>query len=130
MKLQAKIFALCLATVAASTVMLEGTASAKAYCERFAHSPDFTGSGGTASIAGLYNVVCSRTVSSATLYGRIKEDRSGFPDVVHDTESFSFTSSKDDYVQKTTCQNGDAIYIEAQINSESPAQSSRRTQSC
>jgi hypothetical protein len=130
MKQQVRAFALCMATVAAATVTLQGTAFAKAYCERYAGSPAFDGTGDSAFISGRYWVVCSRTVSRSTLYGRIKEDRTAFPDVVHDTESFTFTGSKSDYVEKQTCQNNDSIYIEAQIDSEAPAQSSRRTQHC
>jgi hypothetical protein len=109
-----------------SVVAVEGTAWALATCERFVFPPTFSGS----TISGSYQVSCTETVRSSTLYGRIKEDRTGFPDVVHDTESISFTRSGRDDVVTSTCQNGDDIYTEGQINGEVPAQSSRREMRC
>jgi hypothetical protein len=75
-------------------------------------------------------VICDRKVGSNTLYGRLKEDRPTLPDTVHDTESFTFTNTDEDSVITSTCQDGDDLYTEAQINKESPLQSSRREMSC
>jgi hypothetical protein len=64
------------------------------------------------------------------LHGRIKEDRSSLPDVVHDHESFTFEDDLEFTVETTSCQDNDNIYTEAQINNEGPAQSSRREMKC
>lgn len=109
-----------------SVIAIQGTAGAYPNCERTASAPSFNGD----NISGPYSVTCSRSVPQATLTGRIKEDRNNLPDVVHDTESLEFTDDRSSTVDTKTCQDGDAIYTEAQINSESPAQSSRRTMHC
>lgn len=114
------------ALVTGSLLATAMPAAAKAYCERYTQSPAFTGS----TIDAYYYVDCSRTVTAATLYGRLKEDRSGVPDVVLDTESVRFTGDAGDHVTTVSCQDGDLIYSEAQINSESPTASSRREMNC
>ncbi|MDG4795427.1 hypothetical protein [Micromonospora sp. WMMD1082] len=116
------------AALAVGGAVVAGAVPALAYphCERYAGLPVFSGS----NISGSYSVSCTQTVPSATLYGRIKEDRNNLPDVVHDTESITFTHSNSSTVSTSTCQNGDMIYIEAQINNETPAQSSGREMHC
>ncbi|MDQ1306260.1 MAG: hypothetical protein QG671_2092 [Actinomycetota bacterium] len=113
-------------TVGASLCAVEGTAWAYSKCERYASAPNFSGS----TITGVAKVQCSATVPAATLHGRIKEDRGYQPDVVHDTESVRFTGSKSITVRTSGCQDDDHIYTEAQINGETPAQSSRREMQC
>lgn len=107
----------------------EAPATAKAYCERYTQPPAFYAG---ATIDAYYYVTCSQSVSQATLYGRLKEDRSSTPDVVLDTESVTFKNkgTTGDHVTTSSCQNGDLIYSEAQINSETPTTSSRREMSC
>jgi hypothetical protein len=121
--------------IAATAVFATGatititTATARAYdgcANPFASTPKFSGS----EIWGEYSVNCSRTVAQATLHGRIKEDRNNLPDVVHDHESVNFTKDARDQVNTTTCQDGDRIYVEAQINNESPSQSAGIIMNC
>ncbi|MEQ4305083.1 hypothetical protein ABNF97_27505, partial [Plantactinospora sp. B6F1] len=78
----------------------------------------------------LRSLHCTTTVSPATLWGRIKEDRNNQPDVTHDQESVTFTNDRSETVSTTTCQDDDTIYIESQINSEPANQSSGRTMNC
>lgn len=120
--------ALGLALAGGSFVVTEVPAAAKAYCERYTQAPAFYSG---ATIDAYYYVTCSQSVSQATLYGRLKEDRSSAPDVVLDTESITFRNkgTTGDHVTTSSCQNGDLISSEAQINSETPTTSSRRQMS-
>jgi hypothetical protein len=121
-----RMLAVTLVTISGGIVVSELPAMAYAYCERYANSPTFSGS----QISGELRVTCSRKVREATLHGRIKEDRNNLPDIVHDTESDRFTDDIFPTVSTSTCQDDDDIYIEAQINTESPAQSSRVEMNC
>jgi hypothetical protein len=112
--------------VLGSLVAVSLPAQALPNCERFAKTPDFSGT----FIYGTYWVTCTATVSQASLYGRIKEDRVNQPDVVHMQGRVLFTNTNSFSMIKYTCQNGDDIYNEAQINSEKPYQSSRAEMHC
>lgn len=126
MKRIAKWTALAVLAAGGGVLGVQLPAAAYAYCERYASAPTFSGS----SISGFYRVDCTRTVATATLYGRLKEDRVAFPDSVIDTEWIYFTNDNSDFVQISQCRNQNLIYTEAQINSESPTQSSRRSMYC
>lgn len=115
-----------LVVAGAAFVATETPALAYTACERYANAPTFSSS----RISGKVSVSCSRLVPAATLHGRIKEDRSSLPDIVHDHESLTFETSSSFIVETSSCQDNDRIYTEAQINSESPAQSSRREMNC
>jgi hypothetical protein len=114
---------------AASLAGLQTAASADVgNCFQFAGSVVF---GAGDSISGEYEAVCSPS-GSGTIYGKIMEDRSGLPDVQHDIESFYFTGSGgQSTVDTVTCQDGDDIYIEADISGLSGNdQSARRNMDC
>jgi hypothetical protein len=121
-----RIAATLLFATGGAFVASEAPAFAYAGCERYANAPTFSGS----EINGGVRVDCTRLVDRADLYGRIKEDRTGLPDVVHDEESRKFENDLSYTVQTTTCQDDDHIYTEAQINNERPTQSSRREMNC
>lgn len=125
----AKAIALSSLIAAASIAGLQSAASADVNnCIQFAGNVVF---GAGDLISGEYEATCSPS-GSGTIYGKIKEDRSGLPDPTHDTESFFFTGSGDSStVDTVTCQDGDDIYIEADISGLSGNdQSPRRNMNC
>lgn len=69
-----------------------------------------------------------------TSIGRVKEDRPlGQPDAVHQTVTHNNVGNSSDTVSlnATTCQDGDAIYIEGQASSPKVVeQSTRKTMNC
>jgi hypothetical protein len=121
-----RLFLAAVLSTGGALVATSGPVHAHPYCVPWASNPTWEGS----TIYGQYVVDCSRTVARATLHGRIKEDRNSLPDVVHDHESITFTRDSGGEVRTTTCQDGDAIYMESQINNEGPYQSDRKTMAC
>lgn len=111
---------------AGSLLATAAPAAAKAYCERSSQPPTFYGS----TMDAYYSVTCSRNVSQSKLTGRLKEDKNSAPDIVHVTTWIYFTGTKGAHATRNSCQNGDLIYSEAQIDSEPPSNSSRREMNC
>ena len=122
LKFAAAVFLAATASLAA----VQAPAFAYSGCERYAKAPTFSGD----NINGNVWTTCSRIVARADLHGRIKEDRNNLPDAVLDHEKTSFEFSSEFTVETNNCQDNDMIYTEAQINNESPAQSSRREMNC
>jgi hypothetical protein len=81
-------------------------------------------------IEGDYWVTCISPTHAKKLFGRIKEDRPFMPDAVHATDYFWFRDDMGKRMSARTCQDGDAIYIESQIEDGKPAQSARQEMHC
>jgi hypothetical protein len=122
---------ICAATVGSTVLGILPAWALAPSCTAFAQTPTFSGS----RIYGHAGGTCTSDGGPATINGRIKEDRPlGQPDAVHQTKGYyPAYYSYDHFMDKTTCQDGDAIYLEGQAydsGASKVTQSARRTMNC